>query len=464
MKTVINGHIYDNPAWDNFTTSSNGYVNVPLKLDAQAREATASTFWNCEGLVTKTLYFKATTYNLQVKILGSLDHGVTFPITAVAEFDVLVATPIRKDISADYHALKIQVQPKVDGAFGVLSVTGGGSSLTPASNVTIENITVETDQVEANQVLGNASLSSIDSKLPSLSSSKIPVTDVLVSGPIGTSTDTPAVTTEDNTARSIVSLLKGIKNNIYSGVTLIAGTAAIGKVITPSFSTSDSVTRPANVTAYAANKSINCSVAVTAMSYTLKVVTLTANNAFAVGDHITVAGVNTGFTVTNIDGNWICKAGTNATTIVFDVTNQPTGTTPQTISVGTVAKCLSLDIAGVNGGAIILSRLSVALPGVGMTGAIRAWIYTVQPTVLVDQATFTLLAANDTYRKSYVDLYPITSGTGSDVCFAEWRGWEVIKPEATDTHIFLRLEAMAAGTPASAGVVTVRGAGVQLLG
>jgi hypothetical protein len=243
-----------------------------------------------------------------------------------------------------------------------------------------------------------------------------------------------------------------------------AGTNAIGKTITPTFSVSDSFTRPANSTPYAANKSMNCSVAVTALAYTLKVVTLTAANAFAVGDRITVAGCNTGFTVTNVDGNWICKTGTNATTVVFDVTSQPVGTTPQTITVGTIAKCLSLDIAGVLGGGIILSRISVALPGVAMTGAVRLWCYEVQPTVLVDQATFTLLSANDTYRKFYIDLYPVTSGSGSDMCFAEWIGWMEVKANAADTRLYFRLEAMGAGTPTSAGVASLRASGIQLLG
>jgi len=245
---------------------------------------------------------------------------------------------------------------------------------------------------------------------------------------------------------------------------LPAGTAAIGKVITPTFGVSDSVTRPANATPYAANNSINCSVAVTAMAYTLKVVTLTAANAFAVGDRITVAGVNTGFTATNIDGNWVCGAGTNATTVVFTVTNQPTGTTPQTITVGTIAKAMSFDVGGVVGGGIILSRISVCLPGVGMTGAIRVWVYTAQPTVLVDRATFTLLVANDAYRREYYDLYPITEGSGSDMTFASKPMWEEIKCEAADTRLYVRLAAEAAGTPASAGVVTVRLSGVQLLG
>ena len=81
----------------------------------------------------------------------------------------------------------------------------------------------------------------------------------------------------------------------------------------------------------------NLSATVTAMSYTSKLVTLTADNIFAVGDPIVVSGVNAGFSVTNIDGTWVCGTGTNATTVVFTVTDQPIGTTPQTITVGTIA-------------------------------------------------------------------------------------------------------------------------------
>jgi len=235
-------------------------------------------------------------------------------------------------------------------------------------------------------------------------------------------------------------------------------------LLAPSFSVSDSLTRPANTTPYAANKSINCSAAVTAMSYSGLTVTLTAANAFAVGDRITVAGVNSGFSAANIDGSWICKAGTNATTVVFDVAIQPTGTTPQTVTAGTISKCLSLVVSDIAGASVILSRLSIALPGVAMTGAVRVYVYTVQPTVLVDQATFTILAANDTYRKEYIDLYPVTEGSGSDCTFASKQLWEVFKLEAADTRLYFRLSAQGAGTPTSAGVVTLRGSGLQMLG
>ena len=252
---------------------------------------------------------------------------------------------------------------------------------------------------------------------------------------------------------------------VYPG-TLLAGSAAIGKIITPSFSASDSLIRPVNSTPYAANKSINFNLTVTAVAYTLKVVTLTSNgHGLQVGDRITVAGVNTGATVTNIDGNWVITAK-DANTITFTVTDQPTGTTPQTglTITGAIAKMLSFDVAGVAGGGLIVSRISITLPGIAMTGAIRAYLYTAQTTVLVDQATFTLLAANDTYRRDYYDLTPVTEGAGSEVTIATLRMWETFKCEAADTRLYMRLAAEAAGTPTSAGVVTARMTGVQLLG
>lgn len=245
---------------------------------------------------------------------------------------------------------------------------------------------------------------------------------------------------------------------------LASSTSNIGKVITPTFSVSDSVTRPANTTAYSTTQSINCNVSVTAMSYSTLTVTLTAANAFVVGDKITVAGVNTGFTATNIDGNWTCKTGTNSTTVVFDVLVQPTGTTPQTITAGTIAKNLSATVATTNGDGIILSRISVSMQGVAMTGAIRCYVYTSQQTCLVDQATFTLLSTNDGSRRDYFDLYPVTEGSGSNVTFASARLWEVIKCDPSDTKLYFRLVTEGASTPISGGVITLRISGIQLGG
>jgi hypothetical protein len=247
---------------------------------------------------------------------------------------------------------------------------------------------------------------------------------------------------------------------------LPAGANALGKIIAPTFSESDSLTRPANTTPYAANKSINCNLTVTAISYVLKVVTLTSNgHGLVAGDRITVAGILSGASVTNVDGNWVVSSS-DTNTFTFTVASQPTGTTPQTglTITGAIAKLLSFDVAGVAGGGIILSGLSISLQGVAMLGAVRAWIYVAQVPVLVDQSTFTLLTANDANRKKYIDLYPITEGTGSDVAFAQVDLWREIKCAAGDTRLYIRLVAEGASTPVSGGVITVRMSGVQLLG
>ena len=246
---------------------------------------------------------------------------------------------------------------------------------------------------------------------------------------------------------------------------LVASTAAIGSVITHSFSKADNIVRPANATPYTAQQSINCNVVVTALvSISGNTVTLTAANAFAVGDYITVAGVNGNFTnATNIDGNWVCIAGTNATTVVFVTALTPTGT-PATATHGTIAKLLAFDVGDAVGHSIILSELRVTLEGVAMTGALRAYLYTQQVGVLVDQSAFTVLIANYASRRDYYDLYPVTEGSGSDCTMATIRLWEDIVLDPADTHVFLRLVTEAASTPVSGGHVYARLTGVQLGG
>jgi hypothetical protein len=232
--------------------------------------------------------------------------------------------------------------------------------------------------------------------------------------------------------------------------------------VATSFSVVDSLTRPANATPYTAQQSINCNLVVTGVSISGTTVTLTVSgSAIAVGDYITVAGVNSGWGVTGVDGNYQTIAGTNATTIKFTAAS-PAGSPSG--SGGTVSKMLAFDVAGVNGGGVVLSEIKVSLPGIAMTGAVRVYIYIGQVPVLVDQSTFTVLLANGNYRRDYYDIYPVTEGAGSDTCMGTWRGWEVIKCDPADTHLFVRLCSEGAGTPANAGVVTVRLAGVQLGG
>lgn len=108
---------------DDVTTTINTYVNVYS--------------WDTEFLQGKVLRFSAATNDLHVKILGSVDGGATYPITAESEFTVAVATPVVKRISNYFSFLKIQVKPAVAGAHGTLTVTGSGSSIPDFSDVEV---------------------------------------------------------------------------------------------------------------------------------------------------------------------------------------------------------------------------------------------------------------------------------------------------------------------------------------
>ena len=228
------------------------------------------------------------------------------------------------------------------------------------------------------------------------------------------------------------------------------------------FSVSDTIVRPANTTAYAAQKAVNCSLTVTAGSYATKTVTLTSNgHPLAVGDRITVSGINNAYTWTNVDGDWVVSAkATN--TFSFVVTDTPTGVTPASGSVAAaVAKCLRFNVARAVGTGVLLLRASLACQGVAMTGPFRLYLYKAQQTALVDQATFTVLQANTTNRLARMDFYPETEGTGSDVTFAEVDSTVYLKADTADTYLYGRLVAEGASTPVASATITVKLAGVQ---
>ena len=385
------------------------------------------------------------------------------------------------DASAANQATQITAEQAIQAASG--APTDAAASSTVAETATARTGIGLWKGIKNILILLEASITSLIALLPAAlgaggglkvdgSGTALPVSGAVTATVSGTATvtgDGAIITGEtvETGGSGMLGWLSSIRHQLASlvaGTALKAGTAYIGKTIVPTFSSADNLVRPANATPYAALQSLNCNVVITAMSYTGLVVTLTAANAFSVGDYITVAGVNSGFTVTNIDGNWICGVGTNATTVVFTVTVQPTGTTPQTATHGTIAKLMAFNVGDANGNGIILSEIRVTLPGVAMTGAIRAYLYTQQVGALVDQATFTVLIANYASRRDYYDLYPVAEGSGSDCTMATLRLWEVIKLDPADTHVFLRLESEAAGTPANAGIIYARLTGIQLGG
>jgi len=75
----------------------------------------------------KVLLFSATTKDLKVKILGSLD-GITFSQTVEAEFTVTTSATVLKRITAYWPYMQIQVKPASAGQNGTLSVQAMGTT------------------------------------------------------------------------------------------------------------------------------------------------------------------------------------------------------------------------------------------------------------------------------------------------------------------------------------------------
>ena len=83
-----------------------------------------------KSVFSKTTHFRfaAATEDLDVKILASIDGGVTYPIEEVAEFQVTVGTDLSKTVSTYYTHLKVQVKPAVNDTHGTLSTNFAGAN------------------------------------------------------------------------------------------------------------------------------------------------------------------------------------------------------------------------------------------------------------------------------------------------------------------------------------------------
>jgi len=102
-----------------FSTLANKTTTVNTYVDVGA--------WDTFQFLTKHLRLTATTNNLLVQILASLDGGTTYDITAEAEFAVNVGTPVSKTISVFYTNLKVQVKPAVADVHGTLATKIAGA-------------------------------------------------------------------------------------------------------------------------------------------------------------------------------------------------------------------------------------------------------------------------------------------------------------------------------------------------
>lgn len=118
MAKVVKTHphpiLTEHDAFADLLTSADTYVDVGV--------------WNSIFALTKHFHFIATTNDLLVKILGSLDGGATYPIVVVAEFAVDPGTPISKTITLYFSHLKVQVKPAIAAAHGTLATQFAGAS------------------------------------------------------------------------------------------------------------------------------------------------------------------------------------------------------------------------------------------------------------------------------------------------------------------------------------------------
>jgi hypothetical protein len=173
---ILAGVAVDHSTWDDKLTTVNDYDDVQCHWPYSS--SVLSSYWNCECLGGKTLYFTATTNNLLVKILGSLDEGVTFPVTVESEFSVAVGTPVLKYLSGYFNALKIQVKPAVAGAHGTLSVIGSGSSLPGITDVELAGVLPDTAANDLAHIHAKVDNLNVGDQAKASSLSVTPATDI----------------------------------------------------------------------------------------------------------------------------------------------------------------------------------------------------------------------------------------------------------------------------------------------
>ena len=111
---------------NDFTTTGDDYVPVPFKIDGSEKTHDYWDTWHLTG--ARVLLFSATTNDLKVKIMGSLD-GITFPQSVEAEFTVPTSAVVEKRMTTYWPYLQVQVKPAVAGQNGTLKVQAIGTTL-----------------------------------------------------------------------------------------------------------------------------------------------------------------------------------------------------------------------------------------------------------------------------------------------------------------------------------------------
>lgn len=101
-------------SFDDLLTSVNTYADVGV--------------WTTKFLKTKHFVFTAATNDLLVQIMGSVDGGTTYELTAESEFAVNSGATVTKTNTSYYTHVKVQVKPAVADTHGTLSTKIAGAS------------------------------------------------------------------------------------------------------------------------------------------------------------------------------------------------------------------------------------------------------------------------------------------------------------------------------------------------
>lgn len=158
----------ERPSVPDYTTVGNDYVDVPFTKEGSTDARVYWDAWHLAGV--KILHFFATTKDLKVQILGSID-GTNFDTTLVAEFTLTAgsSTPVEKRIVAYWPYIKVQVKPSSSDQHGTLSVRAIGTTVSGESDTEL------TATIDPTGLATSAKQDSLIAKFPDQSGGKVPV-------------------------------------------------------------------------------------------------------------------------------------------------------------------------------------------------------------------------------------------------------------------------------------------------
>jgi hypothetical protein len=313
---------------------------------------------------------------------------------------------------------------------------------------------------------------------------------------IGSAADVPFVGTEDATARTGISLLKGIKNILYDAlgtaadvivaagavgsisaklrrltqgvedlkslISLGPGEAHLGEVGGKIVAISDSFTRPANATPYTVKDAVGpATKAITGVTNTTPAVVTSAGHGLSNGDVVLGAGVG-GSTGVNA-----LMVVTNKATDTFEAyayvsggPNTPIAAGGAFSGAGTFIRLGRLaNIARKVGGSGTITFLSFETDNKADTSMYRIWFYNAPVSPYADNLEFGRLYARAAARIGYLDISGVAQEGTTASTSAGGQNTDTPFDFVCDTgirDIFYEVEILASPTPASGQQYTMK--------